>query len=733
MSPKIRATQKQSNTTVSNSNQLKAVVSKASGIAIQTSVYDAVQNAKQANGHSGQEGRVPTLGQQNDQVTALLNGRSVDSIQNAKSSQANELIPASVRLDALRSGSETDLRARAKESKNNKFANPYAGSSGQRPADENVKGINLGLNISDHGPTYAGQQSAGFQGSASSSGKPTGIAALPGSTTASNPMGAFNGSVNLTGAVGEAASKTSGPAMPKGTDMIASGVVGGVLKEVGKDQGLEYAWDKVFGPGSSDSTLYKVIDNGLNVLEVLKWENPVGGVYAAGKLIVAVVEKAVELWPGPKDGGRTGAVEQRAESEKRRKAEQQQAEEQKLAEDWWEVEQRYEAEQQKEASTPDPEGQKGPTALGQYLRNASGYNHAQQAGRKGSADGTPVDGRGDAIVGQVTGVVPDQQQRMVDMFGQPVTEGWSQRLGDPTGGTNWGSSTGAGVVRPGDDGVYSGGAGPELDPLRGNPPAMGVGADTTRPAVTGLSVNGSSLTLTLSESLKSTVPEAARFRVLVGGAVRAVSSASVNGDGKTVTLQLASAVTNGQAVTMAYTDKSTSNDTTGVIEDLAGNDLATFAARTVINATPVPAATVGLQNVAVGTAGNDIITGQVRTRESLEGKAGEDRFRFGNTTSYGLASADRVIDFSRGQGDRVEISRQAFGLSGATALSFTQAANARDLATALGSSTLFIQDQRDGSLWFNQNGSSVGAGTGGVFAQFTNGVTLQASDLSLIA
>ena len=559
---------------------------------------------------------MPTWVQQNDQVTALLNGRSIESILNANSSQANELIPDSMRLDGVRpSSSKADSMARASESQNHSSSNPYAGSSDQRSADSNVKGINLGFNISDQQVTYPGQQ----KDVAPSSSRDSIGTRLRGD---SNPMGAFNGSVNLTGAVGEAASKTSGPAMPKGTDMIASGVVVEVIKEVGMDKGLEYAADKVFGPGSSDSTLYQVIDNGLNVVEALKWESSVGIAYAIGKIMVTVVEKAAEVWPGAKPGP-TSVAEQKAESEKRGKAEQQQAEKEKLDEDWWEAEQQADARANGETSQLDPDSTPDYLpGLGEYMRNASGYNRAQQAGQQGSqggtADGTPVDGRGDVIVGRVTGVVPDQQQRMWDMVGQPGTEGWSERpSGDPTRGTNWGSSTGAGVVRPGDDAVYSGGAGPERDPLGGTPPPKGF-----EPANT---------------------------------------------------------------------------------------------------------------DMAVGTSRNDIISGQSTNREDLEGKGGADRFRFGNHLAFGQASANRVIDFNRAEEDLVEISRQAFGLSASTALSFAQVANDLELRNASASSTLFIQDQRDGSLWFSQNGSSLGAGTGGVFAQFTNGVALQASDLSLIA
>ena len=111
-------------------------------------------------------------------------------------------------------------------------------------------------------------------------------------------------------------------------------------------------------------------------------------------------------------------------------------------------------------------------------------------------------------------------------------------------------------------------------------------SDTTPPVVNLRSVSGSTLIMTLNETLKSTVPDSARFAVHVNGATRSVISRSVNTTGRTVTLGLATPVTAGQAVTLAYTDKTSGNDTTGVIEDVAGNDLRTFTATTVTNNTP---------------------------------------------------------------------------------------------------------------------------------------------------
>ena len=66
-----------------------------------------------------------------------------------------------------------------------------------------------------------------------------------------------------------------------------------------------------------------------------------------------------------------------------------------------------------------------------------------------------------------------------------------------------------------------------------------------------------------------------------------VSAVAVDGAARTVTLTLGSAVSNGEAVTVAYTDPTSGNDL-NAIQDLAGNDAATLAATPVTNTTPVP-------------------------------------------------------------------------------------------------------------------------------------------------
>ena len=112
------------------------------------------------------------------------------------------------------------------------------------------------------------------------------------------------------------------------------------------------------------------------------------------------------------------------------------------------------------------------------------------------------------------------------------------------------------------------------------------GQDLTAPTLQYAIVNASSLVLTFSEALNSQAgftPLPSAFAVRVAGSTVSVTQAVVSGS--TVTLSLATAVDYGAAVSLSYTDLSASNDV-AVVQDLAGNDAASFSHINVVNNTP---------------------------------------------------------------------------------------------------------------------------------------------------
>jgi uncharacterized repeat protein (TIGR02059 family) len=116
-------------------------------------------------------------------------------------------------------------------------------------------------------------------------------------------------------------------------------------------------------------------------------------------------------------------------------------------------------------------------------------------------------------------------------------------------------------------------------------------ATVNAPFFASASVNGGTLVMTYSgaANLDAThLPAVGAFAVTVDGTAKAVNAVEVDAAAKTVTLTLASGVTNGQAVTVAYTDPTSGNDA-NAIQDASGHDAATLAAIAAANNTPVGA------------------------------------------------------------------------------------------------------------------------------------------------
>ncbi|EDY19316.1 outer membrane protein [Chthoniobacter flavus Ellin428] len=111
--------------------------------------------------------------------------------------------------------------------------------------------------------------------------------------------------------------------------------------------------------------------------------------------------------------------------------------------------------------------------------------------------------------------------------------------------------------------------------------------DTTAPVFASGTVNGSTVTLNYTDahSLDSiNVPLTSAFTVTVAGVGRSISGLVVDPAGNRVILTLSSPALTGQSVTVAYTDP-TAGDDVAAVQDVAGNDAASFAAATISNVT----------------------------------------------------------------------------------------------------------------------------------------------------
>jgi len=79
----------------------------------------------------------------------------------------------------------------------------------------------------------------------------------------------------------------------------------------------------------------------------------------------------------------------------------------------------------------------------------------------------------------------------------------------------------------------------------------------------------------------------------------------------------------------------------------------------------------------------------------------------------------------------IRISKDTFGITASTA-TLQIITSSTELGGALASSNLFVYDSSNGNLHWNQNGTSIGAGTGGVFAILDNKSPLIASNIQLV-
>ncbi|MFM8524465.1 MAG: beta strand repeat-containing protein [Cyanobacteriota bacterium] len=98
------------------------------------------------------------------------------------------------------------------------------------------------------------------------------------------------------------------------------------------------------------------------------------------------------------------------------------------------------------------------------------------------------------------------------------------------------------------------------------------------PTIAAITVTGNQVLLQFSEALDSTnLPTSARFRVSVAGGAPITPSAvtPVQGNATQLLLSIGVTPTSTQSVAVTYTDLSTGDDTTAVVQDLVGNDMAT--------------------------------------------------------------------------------------------------------------------------------------------------------------
>jgi Ca2+-binding RTX toxin-like protein len=186
--------------------------------------------------------------------------------------------------------------------------------------------------------------------------------------------------------------------------------------------------------------------------------------------------------------------------------------------------------------------------------------------------------------------------------------------------------------------------------------------DVSLPVITGVTVTGNELLLQFSEAVLASGLSPGLFSATVAGAPRPLSGVSaVAGDATRLTLTLSGAApTSTQVVTVGYSDP-LGNNASGVVQDLAGNDLASSAAGGLVADTYVSTANVSslatsysnlvLTGTAVTGTGNaganritvvqatavaNVITGGAGI-DVMDGGNGGDIYLIGNTSTHEAA------------------------------------------------------------------------------------------------
>ncbi len=151
--------------------------------------------------------------------------------------------------------------------------------------------------------------------------------------------------------------------------------------------------------------------------------------------------------------------------------------------------------------------------------------------------------------------------------------------------------------------------------------------DSTAPTVTAATINGKVLSLSFDEVIAKATPSNRSWILKEDGKAISITSASVDSNSAQLDLTLATAVDRGSNITLSYSDIS-GDQKANVIQDLSGNDLASFSNFSVENQTTRSSDPLDLNTAEIN--GNEVVLAFSRELSTTTPSTGTFRLRANN-------------------------------------------------------------------------------------------------------
>lgn len=169
------------------------------------------------------------------------------------------------------------------------------------------------------------------------------------------------------------------------------------------------------------------------------------------------------------------------------------------------------------------------------------------------------------------------------------------------------------------------------------------------------------------------------------------------------------------------------------IEKIQLNNPATFYLEKsiVLGSSDVNSGLVGTKkkDKITGTSQGEVLAG-MNGKDVLKGGAGADGFLFNQPGGFGNKHEDKIKDFDSDEGDSILLDQGSFALGKKVKIKSYRVKN--KVKKAEKSKNDFVYDEKNGLLYFNENGKQEGWGDGGLFVKLQGTPELGADNFTIV-